>query len=544
MAVALYARVSTTRQAEKDLSIPDQLRQMRDWCKANGHAVAIEYVEPGASATDDRRPVFQSMISDATMSPTPFEAIIVHSLSRFFRDSLDFGLYERRLNKAGVKLISITQQTSDDPSGEMARKIFSVFDEYQSKENGKHTLRAMKLNAEKGFFNGSRPPYGYRTIEAEEKGQHGNKKRLAIDPSEAAVVKRIYRLYLDGHKGQPLGMKNIAKHLNARGITMRGRPWRLQKVQEILSKPTYIGKFYFNTTDSKTKKPKPESEWVLTEIESIMDEATFELVRARRQSRAPEKVPPRLVGNKTLLTGILICDCCGSGMTLATGKGGRYKYYKCTTRMSRGNAYCDSPNIPMEKLDTLVLQRLAERVFTPKRIQLILKKLKADMKKSRNDEGSALLELQRELRALEAKVNVLYEAVEARVLPLDDDLTKRAQKLKARRQEVLIEMGRIKQGQDIPLNTLSPKHIEAFSKSLRNRLFDKGSRFGKSYLKLLVDEVRINGNEAVIKGSHAAMANAVMEAKTGTHDGVPSFVPGWRPQPDSNRCCRRERAVS
>ena len=54
MAVGLYARVSTTKQAEKDLSIPDQLKQMRDWCKRQGFGVAVEYVEPGASATDDK----------------------------------------------------------------------------------------------------------------------------------------------------------------------------------------------------------------------------------------------------------------------------------------------------------------------------------------------------------------------------------------------------------------------------------------------------------------------------------------------------------
>ena len=66
MAVALYALVSTAKQAEKGLSIPDQLRQMRDWCKAQSHSVAMEYIEPGASATDDKRPVFQQKISDAT----------------------------------------------------------------------------------------------------------------------------------------------------------------------------------------------------------------------------------------------------------------------------------------------------------------------------------------------------------------------------------------------------------------------------------------------------------------------------------------------
>ncbi len=92
MIVALYARVSTTKQAEKDLSIPDQLSQMQVWCRAQGHRVASEYVEAGASATDDRRPVFQRMITEACTTPSPFEAIVVHSLSRFFRDSLEFGL--------------------------------------------------------------------------------------------------------------------------------------------------------------------------------------------------------------------------------------------------------------------------------------------------------------------------------------------------------------------------------------------------------------------------------------------------------------------
>ena len=176
MIVALYARVSTTKQAEKDLSIPDQLSQMRTWCTAQGHSVASEYVEAGASATDDRRPVFQRMIAEACVTSSPFEAIVVHSLSRFFRDSLEFGLYERNLKRFGVRVLSITQQTSDDPSGEMIRRIFSVFDEYQSKENGKHTLRAMRENARQGFFNGSRPPVGYKTVDVEQPGNKGKKK--------------------------------------------------------------------------------------------------------------------------------------------------------------------------------------------------------------------------------------------------------------------------------------------------------------------------------------------------------------------------------
>lgn len=99
MHVALYARVSTVRQADNDLSIPDQLRQLNEWCKANGHLVVHEYVEPGASATDDKRPLFQQLINDAMQKPQAFEAIIIHSFSRFFRDAIQFGVYERKLGK-------------------------------------------------------------------------------------------------------------------------------------------------------------------------------------------------------------------------------------------------------------------------------------------------------------------------------------------------------------------------------------------------------------------------------------------------------------
>ena len=59
---ALYLRVSTGRQADSDLSIPDQRRQAKGYCASRGWEIVADYVEPGASATDDRRPEFQRMI--------------------------------------------------------------------------------------------------------------------------------------------------------------------------------------------------------------------------------------------------------------------------------------------------------------------------------------------------------------------------------------------------------------------------------------------------------------------------------------------------
>ena len=63
---ALYLRVSTGRQADNDLSIPDQRRQAKAYCASRGWEIAADYIEPGASATDDRRPEFQRMIDAAT----------------------------------------------------------------------------------------------------------------------------------------------------------------------------------------------------------------------------------------------------------------------------------------------------------------------------------------------------------------------------------------------------------------------------------------------------------------------------------------------
>jgi site-specific DNA recombinase len=164
MQIALYARVSTTRQAENALSIPDQLRQMRQWAERNGHVIVKEYIEPGDTATDDKRPAFQDMINDATLKEAPFQAIIVHSLSRFFRDLVMGAIYEKKLRKAGVQLISITQNMQNDPAGEMQRHIIMMFDEYQSKETAKHVLRGMNENARQGYFNGSKAPFGYKRI--------------------------------------------------------------------------------------------------------------------------------------------------------------------------------------------------------------------------------------------------------------------------------------------------------------------------------------------------------------------------------------------
>lgn len=175
------------------MSIPDQRAQTQAWTAARGMQIVAEYIEPGASATDDKRPGFQRMVERACDGDRAFDVVVVHSFSRFFRDAFGLEFYVRKLAKHDVKLVSITQELGDDPAQVMMRQVIALFDEYQSKENAKHVLRSMKENARQGFWNGARPPFGYRTFEVEKRGAR-IKKRLEIDAVEAEQVQLIFKL--------------------------------------------------------------------------------------------------------------------------------------------------------------------------------------------------------------------------------------------------------------------------------------------------------------------------------------------------------------
>lgn len=362
--VALYVRVSTTRQVDGELSIPDQIKQGKDFCVERGLTLIETFIEPGASATDDKRPEFQRMIDAATASDHPFDIIMVQSMSRFFREQFLSEFYIRRLRKAAVELLSITQEFKDDPTGNLIRQILGSFDEYQSRENGKHTLRAIQENARQGFWNGSHSPFGYQAVATERRGTK-IKKALAIDEAEAAIVRQIYDFSL-GATGMQLGVKAIVNRLNADGIRLRGKPFHISSVHRILTAKTYAGVHQFNRRNARTGRLKDADDWIEIKVPAIIEMEAFEQVQSSLRARSPKHVAPRLVGNPTLLTGIARCATCHSGMTLRTGKSGRYRYYTCAGCAQKGKTVYPGRSIPMATLDGTVIEHLTDRLFTPK----------------------------------------------------------------------------------------------------------------------------------------------------------------------------------
>jgi len=360
------------------------------------------------------------------------------------------------------------------------------------------------------------------------------KRRLEVDPVEAATARRIYELYVHGHRNRPLGMKGIAEHLNKSGATMRGRPWRAQKVNEILADTTYNGCFYFNRRDSKTRKLKPRTEWIALEVPHIVPADMWERAAERRASCDPKMHPPRAASSPAPLVGLLQCGHCGAGMAQASGKSGRYRYYKCTTRLSKGISRCDSRSLPRADTDRLVLSALSERVFTTARVSLMLKALARRRRAARTVENGRLVQLRRVLDDAKTGLERLYDAVERGVLPDDDTLRARAQKLKARRDEALLEVARIKDQASFASIRLDPATIDTFCRVLKGRLTDSDSGLGKAYLRLVVDEIRLDGDQLTVRGSYGKLADALGALK-GTELGeVPSSVRVWRARQDLN----------
>ena len=105
--VAIYARVSTEEQAERDLSIPFQLERCRYHAQGNGWEVVKEFVDAGESARTDKRPEFQKMIASARVKE--FDVILVHKFDRFARNDYDFITYEKELEDLGIVVESMSE---------------------------------------------------------------------------------------------------------------------------------------------------------------------------------------------------------------------------------------------------------------------------------------------------------------------------------------------------------------------------------------------------------------------------------------------------
>lgn len=535
--VVVYARVSTTRQEKNDLSLPDQISTADRWIEEAGATKVATYSEAG-SATDDERRAFREMIALAESDEHPVDIILVHSLSRLFRNALDFMMYRERLRRRKVRIVSVTQDFGDDPASEMATSMLALFDAYHSAENGKHVRRTMLANAVAGYWNGQTPPWGFRTyVVPQPRGK--DRKKLEHDPETVDTVRYAFNTYLDGTADGPVGITGLAQHLNERGDRIRGKRFSVGTLHAILTNPAYIGYVLYNQRDSKTGETRPETEWVPIPVPPIVTEEVFYAARKQMADRDPRMGPAALKTNTNLLTKRAICGCgddgCGAGMMTSTGKSGAYRYYACSARVKRGPEACPGRRIPMDKLDGIVVDAVADHLTQPERLNSLLQ---AWLDRSE----TAVAERQAELKRLRARLTQL-EGEAARVVKLvrnevlsPDDPTVATELGNIRSQRVSTEADIAVLERQLAAGDrrITPSILASFGQLLERKLRGPDDKVRREYIRLLVDRVEVGDREIRISGRNASLERAIV-ASQAPGAGVPKAEREWRARLDSNQ---------
>ncbi|HTW53757.1 MAG TPA: recombinase family protein, partial [Stellaceae bacterium] len=538
---------SHKRSAESDISIPDQLRQMRDYFKKRGDQIVGEYVDAGISGREDHnRPDFQRMMDDAFSRRGGFDAIGVYSSSRLFRNLFKSEWYRLRLAKIGVEVISITQQFGEGPEAQLIRQVFGAFDEYSSNETSKHVLRTMIANAEAGFVNG-RPRFGYRAVVVEKRGDK-LKKKFEPDDEEAEIVRLMFQLSKGGLTGaDPMGVKEISKELARRHKVKRnGKNFSSTEVHEILQNTMYVGRYIWNKRDMRRGQNKPPDQWKIVSVPSIVDEELFEAVQRSLHSRDPLKVSTRTSAHPTLLSGLARCSSCGGAMGLMSGNGngGNYRYYKCRNWMVNRNNGCKDPRVIREDLlDTLVVDHLADIVLEPQRVRALISEA-IEAEKAEQDELPRQLDrLIRRKSNIDSSISRMHQAIERGLVDFDDaSFTDRLRSLKDERTEIDEQIGVLRNAAN-SFPPLTAERVREFSTSLRSALRVGESRARRAYLRFFVERVVVHQHEVKLVGHKGLLARAyandwqtaAMGKNNLRRNPVPPQVSNWWSQPGSNR---------
>jgi site-specific DNA recombinase len=400
----IYARVSTDRQAEERLSIASQIESCERKAETLGAAVIGLYKDEGISGTTDARPGFRSAINRCALGDVDY--LICWNSSRFARDQHDAISYKRELVSCGTRLAYAQSEVDlSTHEGWLLDSVQQVLDENYSRQVSRDTRRSMMSAAAEGFWMGGRVPFGYRA----EPVEGSKRRRLAPNEPEAAVVRQIFAWAADG-----IGALLIAVRLNGQGTTLHGRPWHKGSLLHILSSEVYVGTVIYNRMQRKTRKPRPESEWVRVQAHpGIVSAEIFSLVRHGLADRAPaaERGAPT---SQHAFTGMLRCGSCGAALQISTGtgRGGKvYSYYAC--RADLQGQRCDFKRMRADKFDAWMLDELLTHLLNREVIQAVLDNLDEAASRWVQDRSKRRTAHVLELRVAESRRRRLYEVIEA-----------------------------------------------------------------------------------------------------------------------------------
>jgi site-specific DNA recombinase len=339
----VYARYSTDRQTES--SIEDQQRVCREFVDARGWTLWHEFADRAISgAALGNRPELQLALSILGVG----DALVVNDITRISR-SQDLAPLLARLRHRGVRVLGVQDGfDSEAQTARMQAGLSGIMSEEFRANIADRTRSALLQRAREGRATGGK----------------------AFDSPD--IVREIFARFAAGES-----LRAIASDLNVRGIPSPGADWKARSrtrgkwmvsaVRELLRNERYIGRVIYNRsrwlkdpdTGIRKRIERPEAEWVVTECERIVDDATWARVQARfRTSQAPGGAPAYL------LSGLLRCGACGGKLTIVGGTPNRR--YGCAAYHAGGEAACGmSASVVRQVAEEYILRDVQRTLLSP-----------------------------------------------------------------------------------------------------------------------------------------------------------------------------------
>lgn len=420
---ALYCRLSRDDGTDQDSgSIQTQKEMLTRYCRENGFTNYSFYIDDGWSGTNSERPDFQRMLSD--IEDGKINCVITKDLSRLGRNYLETGGYtEIFFPEHGVRYIAVTDGVDTSKGSTMDITPFkNLLNDMYAQDLSKKITSALRTRKKQGKFIGDTPPFGYDKDPAD-------KNHLIINEECAVVVRRIYRMALDG-----MGAKIIAKTLTEEKVRRPGSvagekyaefrkyvdngddySWHAATVRGILRNATYKGCIVANKTTkisfrSKKRRPCEENELIIVENmhEPIIDPKEWELVQRLITSR---KRGTDVQKHDNIFCGLLKCADCGHALGLARSnrkpkddENENYDYF-CSLYRNLGTRGCSSHRIRASSLHNEVLNDI--RKIAQKAIEDDEQMISSITAKLTKDESDSVKQAERDLKKANKRLGEL-----------------------------------------------------------------------------------------------------------------------------------------
>ena len=387
---ALYERLSRDDEMVGDSnSIVNQKKMLEDYAKQNGYTNIEHFTDDGYSGGSFDRPDWKRMV--AGIEDGSIGTVIVKDMSRIGRDYLQVGFYtEVMFKEKEVHFIAIANGVDNQKreSSEFA-PFLNIMNEWYIRDSSRKVTTVLRARGMEGKHTTNNAIYGYRKSEED-------KNQWVIDEEAAEVVRRIYRMSLEG-KGpyeiaRILSEEQIERpsyYLAKRGLgtcrsnnnTATPYVWRGATVSDILSKPEYMGhtvnfRSYKESYKDKRAKKTPKEDWVIFKNtqEAIVSEEMWNKVQGLRKTARRTDT----VGEANPFTGLLYCADCGAKMYNHRGGAGRARNWKGELngkrRPDRDEYNCSTYNLSRQSYDKQCSQHYIRTEVVRK---LVLETIKA-----------------------------------------------------------------------------------------------------------------------------------------------------------------------